>query len=139
MSSATDNVRSQGYLTALARSVMAYLLIVPVLVFVVDYLVIPVLSTGRWNAASLVSQIGEFVVFFYAAIWGVVIALPMVHLLRARIPYRAAWASIAAAFTLVGLAMLVSPSMAFSAYVVGLIVGGAAFGYAAAKVVEPRA
>ena len=127
----------QRYGTALIRATIANLAIVPLVVFLMEYDVLPLLITGHLLAASLVAQIEEFVVFFFAVVWGVLIVFPVVAILRSRITHRALWGSATGAVTIEALEFLLLPDLALSVFGIGLITAGAVFGYFASLIVAP--
>lgn len=130
-------MNDQRYGTALFRATITYLALVPLIVFLVEYIVLPLTITGRLSPASLGAQVEEFAVYFSAVVWGVVIVFPVVTILRSRTTHRAVWGAATAAVTLEVLACVVVPPLAVSVFAIGLVTAGAVFGYFASRLVAP--
>lgn len=127
----------QRYGIALFRAAIAYLAIVPLGVFLVEYVVIPLIVDGHFLPTSLGAQVAEFLVFFFGVVWGVPIVFPVVAILRSRTTHRAAWGAATAAVTIEAWAFILLRQLAFSVFGIGLLMAGAVFGYVASRIVEP--
>ena len=121
-------MNDQRYGTALFRAAIAYFALVPLIVFLVEYILLPLTITGRLLPTSLGVQVAEFVVYFFAAVWGVMIVFPVVAILRSRMTHRAVWGATSAAVTIEVLACILVPPLAVSVFAVGLVTAGAVFG-----------
>lgn len=128
-------MNDQRYTTALFIAAITYLVLVPLIVFLVVYVVLPLIVGGP--SAPFVNQVGEFVVYFFAAVWGVVIVFPVIAILRSRRTNRGVWGAATAAVTIEALACLLDLGVALSVFAVGLVVAGTVFGYVASLIVRP--
>ena len=127
----------QRYGTALLRAAIAYLAIVPLVVFLVVYEVILPIADGHFLKTSLGAQVGEFLVFFLGVVWGLPIVFPVVAILRSRITRRAVWGAATGAVTIEALAFIVDLGLALSVFGIGLMTAGAIYGYVASRLVAP--
>ena len=127
----------QSYGTALARAAIAYFLLVPPIVFLVVYILLPLILAGQLLPTSLGDQVAEFIVFFFAVVWGVIIIFPVVAILRSRTTRRAVWGTATAAVTIEALACILVPGLAVSGFAIDLVIAAAVFRYVASRIVTP--
>ena len=133
-----SSVDGHSFGRALLRAALAYLAIGPVTLFVLDWLLLPLLFLDGWDSFSLAMSVGEYVALFFAGLWGIPIVVPVVGVLRSRTNHRKTWGAVSAALSLEIVGFVLSPALAFSMAAVGVLLAGAVYGYVASLIIPPR-